>query len=663
MNTTSEGPDGGCFRRALLRVLAFDLVMIGATGAEWVGLGLVHPRPYFGLAFAHIPVWILILHHQMAPVIRWERTPSAQRSDAQLANADLALQHLPRRFSLAYAGLWLASVMLVIVLALAGIPADTAPFGAAELLTAVLFIGSNLIPIPMLFGSPLRSALLETHTQISALSVERGLATSRPPSSIDTTTVGFSAALVLATIFGTSGVGLLWGIRGAREVAVAEQRHVVDLATLRVTHGLGGLPEEIEVVPLDSLPAPLAAALAKDPSTSAAYYDASRHTASAARDVGEGRALVSSFTPDEHLDRFALLIGLVTMLAMPAVWYAARLNGRAISRPLEEFHAALQSFTERGELRALERIVPLHNDEIGRLAQQFNATLDILEELVGAAEAVADGNLRVRFERPGELHDAFRGMIRRLSETVSELRETSIELASAAAEIHGLTLRQTESAHDQATTVEQVNTTVGSLSTAARRIADTAKGVHDDAERALETTDDMVEKIGRLREQTTKIGELLDAIRTIADRSDLLALNGSLEAVRAGESGRGFGLVAAEMRRLAEQIAGILDDVREQVASIETAGASTVEATRDSRDLAQRTAEAARSISDLTHMQSEDTGHASRGMQHVAGMVANMATATSQTQAAAEGLHAQANRLEALLQTFETPESPESPES
>ena len=186
-----------------------------------------------------------------------------------------------------------------------------------------------------------------------------------------------------------------------------------------------------------------------------------------------------------------------------------------------------------------------------------------------------------------------------------------------------------------------------------QQIAEAAIEVRVDAERAVATTQVGARRIASLREHTEQIGALLVEIGDIAGRSDLLALNGSLEATRAGEAGRGFALVAAEMRRLAERVSGTVDDVRSQVANVEAASAESVAVTDDSRALAERTAEAARSIDQLTATQSADTERAARGVSSTADMVAKTTLAMSQIRAATAGLHAHALELERLLAGFE----------
>src|SRR6185503_18550975 len=169
--------------------------------------------------------------------------------------------------------------------------------------------------------------------------------------------------------------------------------------------------------------------------------------------------------------------------------------------------------------------------------------------------------------------------------------------------------------------------------------------------------DDMVDRIGALTRHAGRIGEILEVIRDISDRSDLLALNGSLEASRAGESGRGFALVAGEMRRLAERVTASVQDVKALVSDIRDSGSSTVMATEESKKLAQGTTEAARQITFAAQQQQTSTDQVSQGMRDIANVVSQTVSATTQTRTSAEGLKRRADTLSTIVQRFRVEEA------
>jgi methyl-accepting chemotaxis protein len=307
---------------------------------------------------------------------------------------------------------------------------------------------------------------------------------------------------------------------------------------------------------------------------------------------------------------------------------------------------------QQGRLRNQSRVVTLFDDELGDVARSFNEMLDVLEELAGAAATVAEGDLRVVLERPGDLQDSFRAMLAKLDEMVEQIRMTAIEVAAASTELHAATQEQEQAVERESASVEQVSSSVVALATSAESITVAARDVLANAEQTQTTTEGMGVRIGELRAQAEGIDELLELIREVANRSDLLALNGSLEAVRAGEAGRGFELVAAEMRRLAERVTAAAADVAKQVAGIAAASASTDAATAQSRALAESTAAAARRIFDETHRQSDATEQLANAVEQVAEIVIATSQATAHTRSTAAGLRIHAMQLERLTRQF-----------
>jgi methyl-accepting chemotaxis protein len=653
MSPIGDGLERDPLRRLFARFILFDLFVIPGMVAVWAGLGLVEPRVILTLSVVRMVAWLGHLYALSRPIrAAWPLDEGVP--DAAVLEADHALQALVRRAGRSYSAGWCLVELAWIFLGAFDLPGGVS-YGTAELLASLLFVASG-VTLANLVGMLLDVSLLDLRDRISVAIVRRQLRARRPPTSITYPLISTAVSMMLGSLLVVGACALVWVAQIEREHALLEQQSRVELAEARFAAGLE-LPSGVEVVEREALPPALAAVLEQESAdaqpTLLAAHDTDHDLALAAAPLDRAHWALSQAEPQVDLRLFVGLLTLVSLMGTPLFAWGFSTFARTISTPLERFADAAKQFAEHGELQALERIIPLRNDELGRLAVSFNEMLDTLEQLTAAAAAVSAGKLSVELDHPGELHDAFRGMLVRLNEIVGRLRETSLEVASAASEINALTAQQEQASQVQSGNIQEVVNTVRSLATSAQEIADAAKGVRADAEQALATTDLTADEIAELRRHTASIAELLQLIGEVAERSDLLALNGSLEATRAGEAGRGFALVAAEMRRLAERVSGTVELVRARIRSIETSGASTVMATEQSRRLAQRTAAAARDISLVTARQSADTEQASRGVLAVAEIVGQAAHATSQTRAAAEGLHSWATELERLLGTFE----------
>jgi methyl-accepting chemotaxis protein len=357
--------------------------------------------------------------------------------------------------------------------------------------------------------------------------------------------------------------------------------------------------------------------------------------------------------PSSSANSFVLSATVFALLVMVWAPVCAFTLGRAVTNPLERLIATTLKIVQEGKQSEIAALPVARNDEVGRLSERFNDLLDMMRDLSRAADAIANGELRITIERKGELPDAFRRMLESLRSLVREIRGTSVDLASAATEILAASQEQESAATSQSSAMEEISRTMESLSASAAHVSDSVQGVLSNAEQTLSTTDHMVARITELSAHANRIGEILDVIREIADRSDLLALNGSLEASRAGEGGHGFALVAAEMRRLAERVTVSVEDVKGLVSDIRDSGSSTVAATEEGRRLADGTTEAARQITFVTQQQRSGTEQVSESIRNITDVVTQAVSATAQTRTSAQGLKTQADRLAALVKRFE----------
>lgn len=294
----------------------------------------------------------------------------------------------------------------------------------------------------------------------------------------------------------------------------------------------------------------------------------------------------------------------------------------------------------------------VRTDEIGRMAAAFDKMLSMLRNLASIAERTGRGDLSGQVALQGQVGDAFRSMIEGQRTLVRQIAQAAMTLGGTATQIHVAMREQDASTTKQAAAVTEVSATVGSLLSSARDIASTAHGVFENAERSRQTTDDVSTQVQNLHSHTARIAELLEVIREISDRSDLLALNASLESTRAGEAGRAFSLVASEMRRLAERVTASVQDVKSLLVDIRGSTEQTAERTTESRRLVESTTDSARVISMVTEQQRTATSQVQESMRELSSHLSASVTAVREVHVSSELLRDTAERLNLLVQQF-----------
>ena len=242
-----------------------------------------------------------------------------------------------------------------------------------------------------------------------------------------------------------------------------------------------------------------------------------------------------------------------------------------------------------------------------------------LGEAVQAAEFVAAGDLTQAIQaagkdEPARLLAALKVMQGSLRGTIQSIADSSNQLASASEELHAVTEDATRGLHQQNTEIEQAATAVNQMTAAVEEVARNAVSTSEasresntTAQRGRQQVRQTVDSIGQLAADVTEtsaeveqlaqrvheISKVLDVIRAIAEQTNLLALNAAIEAARAGEAGRGFAVVADEVRALAHRTQQSTREIEQMIGGIQNGTERAVSAMQSSNGRARSTLEVA----------------------------------------------------------------------
>jgi len=278
-----------------------------------------------------------------------------------------------------------------------------------------------------------------------------------------------------------------------------------------------------------------------------------------------------------------------------------------------------------------------------------------LDSVLAQASRIARGDLRGDPEGEAHVAQVLRAMLHGLRGLVEQVQSGVRILASATSQIAAMSTEQERGAVHQASAVAETRETIESFADSARRIAQSARGVLENAENTLKNSELAGERITALTSHTRRINELLEFIKEVANKSELLALNAALEGTKAGEAGRGFSLVAAQMQRLAESTTETVKDVKGLIADISSATNATVLSMEQATKLAADTTRAAREISLITQQQGSSAEQVVEAMKDIATVTNEFAGGSKDTLTAIEEIKRLTERLHRTAHRFVVP--------
>jgi methyl-accepting chemotaxis protein WspA len=285
----------------------------------------------------------------------------------------------------------------------------------------------------------------------------------------------------------------------------------------------------------------------------------------------------------------------ITILVMTGIGI---FSARSISRPLRAITTAAGRIAQ-GEVNI--EIPPARGrDEVSRLARSFEQMIGVLKTSADASERIAAGDLTVQITPQSDADVVSRSqaqMVTQLSELIGQVQQSGVQVNSSAVEIAAVAKQQQATASEVASTTTEISSTAKEMSATSTELLKTADQVSLVAtetaslatqgktnlarmEAIIQQINDasaaITSRLGVINEKAGSITTVVTTITKVADQTNLLSLNAAIEAEKAGEYGKGFSVVATEIRRLADQTAASSGDIERIVKEMTSAVAAGV---------------------------------------------------------------------------------------
>lgn len=300
---------------------------------------------------------------------------------------------------------------------------------------------------------------------------------------------------------------------------------------------------------------------------------------------------------------------------------------RSIVKPLAEAVRAIDD-SAKGDLRARADIGTA--DELGQMARSLNHQLDGRQQMLQQIAGTSQG----------------------LSAAAEELTAISTQLASGAEETSAQAASVSAAAEQVSANVGTVAAAAEELSSSIKEIARSATDASGVATQGVKVVESATGKVNRLSESSIQIGEVVKLITSIAEQTNLLALNATIEAARAGEAGRGFAIVANEVKELAKQTASATEEIASTVEAIQGDSQETINAITEMDAIMGKVNEAQTAIASAVEQQTVTTAEIGRtvaeaatGSGDIAQNISGVATAARDTSAGAASTQQAAGEL------------------
>ncbi len=389
--------------------------------------------------------------------------------------------------------------------------------------------------------------------------------------------------------------------------------------------------------------------------------------------VDEGKSLAQTLMIFQWI--LAALILCVTAFALYMSTKIGKKVARRISVPLGDLGERLKTFAS-GDLSTPFPVIETGDEveDMGADAREMADNLDaIIIDIGTVLGEMASGDYTVRSQASErytgdfqKLYASMRGLRDQMTETLLSIGEASNQVSAGSDELATASQSLAEGATDQAHAVSELHASISNITEAMAKSAQSADEAYtkaqeyaDEADNSRKEMDTMLAAMARINEASTKIGDIISEIESIAAQTNLLSLNASIEAARAGEAGRGFAVVAAQIRELADQSAKAAVDTRELIeASVHEVSVGNSVADHASSSIEsvvggiKQIANFSKDLKVMMEEQTEAMRQAEIGVNQISSVVESNAATAEEASATSEELSAQATMLDELVGQF-----------